>query len=478
MTHPPGDAAASPAGASLLARLRAHRTLAPLPDEELEWLVAHGALKRYATGYRMADKGERVDGMYVILQGRVSTYTDSGGAWRKAVGWREGDVTGYLPYSRMEAARGRTIVEEPVEALVVPRSVAAGLPVACPRLTEALVHAMVDRAREFKSSDLQLEKMASLGKLAAGMAHELNNPASAARRCAQVLHRALAESDEAARELEAARLSDPERAMLDRARTLCVATPAGGMLSPVQRADRETAIADWLAEHGVEEAFAADLAESGVKVETLAELPGVLHGAKLRAALRWLTAACAVRGLARDIEQASARVHDLVSAVKGFTYMDRASVPEDVDVAKGLADTVTVLASKARGKSVALEVEVAADLPTVHAVGGELNQVWANLIDNAIDAVAEGGRVTVAVSHDGEYVSVRVIDDGPGIPPEIRSRIFDPFFTTKPMGAGTGLGLDIAQRLVARHEGLIAVTSEPGRTEFRVTLPMTRREVG
>ncbi len=149
-----------------------------------------------------------------------------------------------------------------------------------------------------------------------------------------------------------------------------------------------------------------------------------------------------------------------------------------MDVGKGLTDTLTMLAAKARGKAAAVKLDVATDLPRVNGFGGELNQVWANLIDNALDAVAEGGRVTVTAARDGEAVVVRVIDDGPGIPPEVKSRMFDPFFTTKPVGSGTGLGLDIAQRLVGRHEGLIAMTSEPGKTEFRVTLPVAGAKAG
>ncbi len=158
--------------------------------------------------------------------------------------------------------------------------------------------------------------------------------------------------------------------------------------------------------------------------------------------------------------------------------MDHGAAPEPVDVGKGLTDTLSVLAAKAREKAATLQVDVATDLPRVNAVGGELNQVWANLVDNALDAVGEGGRVTVTAEHDGEAVVVRVVDDGPGIPPEVKGRIFDAFFTTKPVGAGTGLGLDIAQRLVDRHEGSIDVTSEPGKTEVRVTLPVVGRRVG
>ena len=161
----------------------------------------------------------------------------------------------------------------------------------------------------------------------------------------------------------------------------------------------------------------------------------------------------------------------MVAAVKGFTYMDQAAVPKPVDLARGLSDTLTILRAKAKSKSVQLSAEVEPDLPTVDGFGGELNQVWSNLIDNAIDAVADGGSVEVSARRQDEAVVVRVVDDGPGIPPEVRERIFEPFFTTKPQGDGTGLGLAIARTLVGQHEGEIEVESRAGRTEFRVTLP-------
>lgn len=177
-----------------------------------------------------------------------------------------------------------------------------------------------------------------------------------------------------------------------------------------------------------------------------------------------MAAGCTVRGLARDIERAASRVHELVRAVKSFTYMDRSPSPESVDIAKGLTDTLAVMAGKARAKSASLTVDVPADLPRVRGFGGELNQVWANLVDNALDAVSDSGRVTVTVRAEGNRVVVRVTDDGAGIPAEVKSRIFDPFFTTKPVGQGTGLGLDIVQRLVSRNDGSIELESEPGRS--------------
>jgi signal transduction histidine kinase len=390
--------------------------------------------------------------------------------------WHAGDVTGQLPYSRLTNAPGNSVIQEPAEIFCVPQEHLPALPVRCPNLTAALVHVMVDRARAFKVSDLQVEKMASLGKLAAGLAHELNNPASAAARSARLVSEALAESEEASRALGAADLDDRALALVERVRGVCGASPAG-VLFPLDRADREEALGDWLLDHGGDDALAAPLAETEVTIPLLDELAAGLREDQLHATLRWVAAGCTVRGLTRDIERAASRVHELVSAVKGFTYMDRDPSPEPVDIAKGITDTLAVMSAKARGKSVTMTVDAPAGLPRVRGFGGELNQVWANLLDNALDAVRDGGSVTVTVRAEGKKVVVRVTDDGAGIPPEVKGRIFDPFFTTKPVGKGTGLGLDIVRRLVDRNEGSIEVESHPGRTEFRVTLPSTQLDL-
>ena len=461
----------SDAHAALRERLRAHRSLAHAPEAELEWLIAHGTLKNYTTGEIVSHKGEQVLGLHVVLSGRLSHHTDPGGIWRKAIEWRAGEVAGHLPYSRMVASPGNTIIDEPTETLFIPRELVDDMPVACPHITAVLVHVMLDRARAFKSNDLQLEKMASLGGLAAGLAHELNNPASAAARSARLVSEMLTELDDASRRLGAAQLDSAETQLVDQVRERCFAAPTTSVLTPLERSDREEAIGRWLIAHGADESFAAPLAETDVSLSLLDELAGRLRAEKLTATLRWVAAGCTLRGLARDIERAASRVHALVSAVKGFTYMDHATAPEPVDVARGLTDTLALLAAKARGKAASVTVETPADLPRVRGFGGELNQVWVNLIDNALDAVPDGGRVVVTARADGARVVVRVTDDGPGIPAELKSRIFDPFFTTKPVGKGTGLGLDIVRRLVDRNEGMIEVESEPGRTEFRVALP-------
>ena len=194
-------------------------------------------------------------------------------------------------------------------------------------------------------------------------------------------------------------------------------------------------------------------------------------------AIRWIAADSSTRRLADEIQEAATRVYDLVAAVKGFTHMDRANVPEPVDVEAGLRNTIVILGSKAKSRSARITLNVAEALPPVRGFGGELNQVWSNLVDNALDAAGEGGRIDISASREGNKVVARVVDNGTGIPADIMKRIFDPFFTTKPVGSGTGLGLDIVRRLVQRHNGEIEVESRPGQTEFRVTLPAAETQV-
>jgi signal transduction histidine kinase len=300
----------------------------------------------------------------------------------------------------------------------------------------------------------------------------LNNPASAIERGAALLDARLADFDQAARALGASKLTGAQLAAADTVRESCLSTRVPGVRSPIEQAEREEAIAAWLAGHRLDVASAETLADTAVSFEALDRLAGAVDGPALNIILRWGATGCLVRSIASEIQDAATRIAGLVAAIKGFTHMDQAKIAEPVDLIQSLSNTVAVLKSKARMKSAAVIVDVEPGLPRVRGFGGELNQIWANLIDNALDAISPSGRVEVLASREQQRVVVRVVDNGAGIPAKIREQIFDPFFTTKSVGQGTGLGLDIVRRLVRHNDGEIAVESQPGRTEFRVSLPL------
>jgi signal transduction histidine kinase len=456
----------------LVDRLAAHRTLGSAPREQLEWVAHHGELISYPAGHAVARAGEPIVHLWVVLTGRMSIRVHRGATWRRVMEWRAGDVTGLLPYSRMKAAPGDSRTEEPTELVGIHMDLFPEMIRECHELIAILVHVMLDRARDFRASDLQDEKLASLGRLAAGLAHELNNPTSAVVRSAEVLIGSLPKAEAAFRALGGVSLSQSGVEAFNRLCAQCLSVAPQELGSPLEQAERQEALSAFLEHYGIDRSFAEALAESALTSQALETAARALGREALLVALPALAASCSTRRLASDIQRAAMRVHELVAAVKGFTYMDQAAVPKPVDLARGLSDTLTILRSKAKPKSVRLSAQVEPDLPTVDGFGGELNQVWSNLIGNAIDAVADGGTVQVSAHRKDDSVVVRVVDDGPGIPPEIRERIFDPFFTTKQTGDGTGLGLAISRSLIGQHEGEIEVESQPGRTEFRVTLPV------
>ena len=464
MTHASVDA-------SIVERLAAHKTLGGVPRHELEWLAAHGRVHSYDVGGVIVPPGESVVDMVIIFEGHATIYIDRGSGRRKFMEWRGGDVTGLLPYSRMVRAPGASVIEEPSVGLLINKDCFSEMIRECPHVTEILVHIMIDRARQFTSTDWQDEKMMSLGKLAAGLAHELNNPASAVARASKSLEEGLTELEDAGYALGAMHLSDDVYEEVERLRAGSVMSRSTGVYSAIEASDREDELADWLEAHTIDVGAAQALVESGITTHALDDLARMLQGDQLATAVRWIAAGYTTRALAGDIERASSRIHQLVSAIKRHTYMDRATVSEPTSVVQGITDTVAVLSSKAKAKSAMVKIDIADNLPMVRSFGGELNQVWSNLVENALDAIQQGGEVVVSARCENNRVVVRVVDNGPGIPPDVEKKIFDPFFTTKAIGEGTGLGLDISRRIVRTHEGVIEFESRPGRTEFRVLLP-------
>jgi signal transduction histidine kinase len=451
--------------ADLLARLESHRTLAGVPKDQLAWLVDVGRERVIEPGEVLTPSTGPVRGLYIVLEGHLSIRVDRGSGPRIVMEWHAGDVTGMLPYSRIKGPPGDVVAEERTTIVAVATDDLPRMIQECHELTAVFVHVMVDRARVFKTSELIDEKMSSLGRLAAGLAHELNNPASAVERSAKTLVSELKAHDAATHRFCGLNLSDDQCLTIDTFRQSSVEA-----LGPLEVSDRQDAIDAWLGGHGIGGVEVEPLVRAGVALDDLEALARMMPPEKVAVVLAHLSSAQSVRQLAEEIETAAARIHSLVAAVKGFTYVNQQATLQPIEIARGLADTVTVLRAKARTKSVDVTVTVPPGLPAVDGYGGELNQVWANLLDNAIDA-APGGHVRLqADTADGKVV-VRVIDDGPGIPDAIVQRIFDPFFTTKDVGEGTGLGLDISRRIVQRHKGTIDLHTGKGGTEFCVTLP-------
>ena len=460
--------------ASLIDRLAAHRTLAAVPRTELAWLAAIGVERTIEPGEILTPVAGPVAGLYIVLDGHLTIRVDHGAGPRIVMEWRGGDVTGVLPYSRVKIPPGSVVADERTHIVVVDASELPRLIRECPDLTAVLVHVMLDRARVFTSSQLLDEKMASLGRLAAGLAHELNNPASAVARSAKTLVAELAALDKATSRFCALNLSDAACRTVNGLREERTALRLA--LTPIDRADRQEAIEQYLSTRGVGGVDVAALVEAGIEPADVEALTGLVRPDTMGTVLAHISAGLTVRQLAAEIDTAATRIHSLVAAVKGFTYVNQQATLQPVAIGRGLSDTVTVLRSKAKSQAVEVAVRVADDLPAVDGYGGELNQVWANLLDNAIDATPRG-RVRIEADAVENNVVVRVIDDGPGIPAAVLNRIFDPFFTTKDIGQGTGLGLDIARRIVMRHRGAIDVHTGPGGTEFRVTLPASTSEV-
>jgi len=454
----------------LIKRLKSLSRLEKIPDKELKWLVDNGKFGVYETGLVIGPKGERIETMWIILSGKVSIRVDRGVGPKLVSVWREGEVTGMLPYSRMKGPPGDNYVDEKAELLGIDEKLFPQMINICPTFTAYTVHSMLDRVRNFNTSDLQDEKMISLGKLSAGLAHELNNPASATVRGAKQILNDLKSMDMACRELGAANLTTEQ---LTRLENICAASffeSQNSSLSPLERSDLQDQLTDWLVCRQLDQKFAASLADMSIKLEDLDNLTKTLPPEALEVTLNWLIASFTTHTLAAEIENTATQVYKVVDAVKKFTYMGTVAEREFVDVEPGIRDTLSVLVAKTKSKNANMTLKFATNLPRVYANGGDLNQVWFSLLDNAVDAIPPSGKIHIEAFSELNRVFVQISDNGPGIDPAIITRIFDPFFTTKEPGKGTGLGLDISRRLLRRYHGDITVHSQPGNTEFQVSL--------
>jgi signal transduction histidine kinase len=444
---------------------------ADLPDDQLAWFLAQSTELHLKPGEVYARQGDPSDAMFVILEGQFQWRGEFAGEVI-LIPSKVGDATGLLPFSRMQQFGLNGTAVTSGRLLRFPASLFPELMAKMPELVKRLVGLMSDRIREATRVEQQRDRLVGLGKLSAGLAHELNNPASAARRATSQLRQTIKRIKEASHQLGARELTVTEKNEIEKLESSLTQRNEPPP-NPMAARDLEDEIDSLLRSHGQDDLWqlAGELAQRGIRPEALQSLFEKLDAETARAALVRIAASLEIANLLDQIESSTSRISDLVGAIKEYTYMDQAPL-HNVDIVKGLENTLTIMNHKLkRGVSVHRNYDGTPLL--VDSFGSELNQVWTNLIDNAIDAMHGNGELRVRTYREAGCVVVEIADNGPGIPPAVEAHIFEPFFTTKPVGEGTGLGLDTVQRIVRKHRGNIQLESKPGSTVFQVRLPLS-----
>jgi signal transduction histidine kinase len=471
----------------VVAALRTVDALDGLTDAEYLWLADHGQERKVGPGVLIFREGDPPYGMNILLQGEIHVRRKQSGNISLFTA-RLGQLSGLLPFSRMKGYGGDGYSVGDAWSLDIAKEDFPAMLAAIPSMAQRCVTTLLNRVREVTRMEMQAEKLTALGKLAANLAHELNNPASAAQRSAASLFgeiRAFGDQkQQLGAALEQAGMCEEYLDWVTRTREKMANYSSRAILpdNALDLADREELFRTWLEQRGVTEAWAIAgiLAESPMTIAHLEELSNMLPPVALAVSAASFSSSLRVERMAETVINSTVRIFDFISAIKDYSYMDQAPVQE-IDLAQSLENTLVMFAS--RLEHVEVVREYAPDLPQISAYGSELNQVWTELIQNALDAMTENrpgsdgvarGTLRLHTSQLGEMVIVEVINSGPGISPEIVNRVFEPFFTTKPVGKGLGLGLDSVTRIVAKHNGTVGVDSKPGFTCFQVRLPVDR----
>jgi signal transduction histidine kinase len=455
--------------------LRRVPLLSDLPEDHLAWLVSVMDVVEFQAGDYTLRAGDPADDMVVVLEGEIQARTEDGNGVAFII--RAGEISGLLPHSRMKTYARSARATSRTRAARLHRDHFDEMLERMPELESRLVAVMVDRARNSTRDDLHHQKLAALGQLAAGLAHELNNPSAAVSRAADVLKQKLTDLDASERKLAEAGLSGPKLVYLCQLRAEALAhARTCKALDALTRADREDELIGPLEEVGVADPYtlAGELVDAGLNAEKIEGLKEAFSPAAAPEVLASIAATLTIEKIASEIKDSAGRISELVRAIKEYSYMDQAPVRE-VDIHQGIENTLKMLNHRIK-HGVDVQRDYDRELPLICAHGGELNQVWTNLIANALDAmqqVPEDQRLLrIRTARNGEYALVEIFDSGSGVPPEAKDRIFEPFFTTKKQGEGTGLGLDIVFRVVKKHHGEVRFESAPGRTCFQVRLPL------
>lgn len=449
-----------------------------LPDEHLQWILDHTEYIEFNDGDVIIKKDEPVDIMWILLQGRVDFYMDVNGTQVFYHSFQNeestGGIGGLLPYSRMKNSIGFAYAFGKVRGLTLHKKHFLELEQLNPELIQRLIGYMTERARTFATTKLQHEKVSALGNLAAGIAHELNNPAAAIDRISSELSKRLIRNFALTEQLLTYNIHSGHILNL-KSKVEQSNSKTKQKISALQSMELEDELSQWLDECGI--TGMPDVVETfttaGISGKDLQEVQTQVSAEAFSHLLLWIENLLSSQRLLKDLEEASTRISHLVGAIKSHVHMDRTNELQPTDIHNDIDNTLTLLGYKLREKNIVVKKSYCSDLPAVPAYVGELNQVWTNIIDNAIYAVSQEGEITIETTCDAKNVNVRIIDNGAGIPEKILSRIFDPFFTTKKVGEGTGIGLDLVNRIIKRHNGTITVQSKPGRTEFKICVPLT-----
>jgi signal transduction histidine kinase len=460
----------------IVAALEKVAPLQGLPLQDREWLASHGTEIRIKAGEILFEEGQPAEHLIIILKGELHVRRTRTGPMALFIG-RSGQMTGLLPFSRMTSSGGQGFAVQDVWAILYHKSMFDEMLTAIPSFSQRVVSTLLDRVREVTRIEQQSEKLTALGKLAGNLAHELNNPSSAAQRAASGILTELRSFGDGRYALVSLCLSAEQvLAVQSWEREVRARALESIHREQVDVAAREDAITAWMEEHSVAGGWqiAPELADLGVEASDLDPLTGFLNVAAIHVVLEQFSSALRAEHFAQAMLNSTDRIFDLISAIKTYSYMDRAPILE-VDVPAGLDATLQMLQSRMADVNVVREYEPG--LPTISAYGSELNMVWTVLIENALDALARNtdpdkqGCLRLVCRQEADMLLVEVWDNGPGIPAELQDRIFEPFFTTKAPGQGLGLSLDNAMRIVRKHRGHLGVRSEGGTTCFRVRLP-------
>lgn len=454
-------------------RLLGYELLHHVPREQLAWLAAESSVRELEAGELLFQKDDPLDFLFIILSGRVQFKLEQNGKYRVLNELVEGDISGALPYSRAKKAMTLGEARGATTVLQFPKAKFSALIRLHPELTEALVHVMTSRVRDYTREEQQTEKLASLGRLSAGLHHELNNPAAAAQRAAQELSRQLRLAPEKFKALLLLRLIPEQVDQINEVLFKTIKQKTNGKLSMMERSSLEEEINEWLSAHGIADATeqAEILARHSFGGEALQKLESICGNEQAGPIGDWIANVLATEKLVKDIQESMRRISQLVGAVKTYAHMDGSSERERTNLVDSIENTLTMLNHKVKKKKVAISVEAPEDLPHPCVYAGELNQVWTNLIDNALDAVDEGGKVNISLAQEEDKIKIALSDNGSGIAEDVVPKIFDPFYTTKSLGHGTGMGLDISKKIIEQHGGTISVNSKPGQTTFTIVIP-------